>query len=95
MNNQDTTHIVSYQKLLLILLALFAFTAVTIGISRVDLGAFNIWGALLIATLKSSLVLLYFMHLRYENRLIGIGLIVTLGFVAILIGFLFWDISFR
>ena len=95
MNNQENPHILSYQKLLLILLSLFGLTGITIGISQLDLGVMNVWAALLVAAVKSTLVFLYFMHLRYENRLLRVGLIVTLCFMAILIGFLFLDISFR
>lgn len=95
MNTNDDLHIIPIKTLGLVLVFLFGLTVVTVGISRVDLGALNIWAALSIATLKCTLVLLYFMHLKYDNRLLTWGLIITLGFVAILIGFLFWDISYR
>ena len=95
MKNLEHPHIISYQKLLAILLALFGLTGITIGVSQMELGVLNVWAALLVAAVKSTLVFLYFMHLRYENRLLRVGLIVTLCFMTILIGFLFLDIAFR
>ena len=70
-------------------------TLVTVGASYVDLGWANVWVALLIASTKASLVLLFFMHMRYEGRLLVISFISTILFLAIMISFTFWDIAFR
>ena len=87
--------ILSYGKLLAVLAALLVLTAVTVMVSTIDLGILNIWIALLIASFKASLVLLFFMHLKYESGFLKTGFVGTIGFLAILIGFLFWDIAFR
>ena len=90
------THaVMSYASLAGILLLLLLLTAVTIGASRIDLGILNIWIALFIASLKSSLVLLFFMHLRQESRLLKLAFLGTLLCIATLIGFVFWDTAFR
>ena len=89
-------HVLSYGKLLTVLGVLFALTVVTILASTVDLGALNIWVALLIASVKATFVLLFFMHLKYEHsKVFAITFVVTVFSVALLIGFLFWDISYR
>ena len=44
-------------------------TLTTVLVSEVPLGPFNIVVALLIATLKGTLVVLFFMHLRYSPKL--------------------------
>ena len=95
MAEHEDQHIQPYTHLLAVLVALLALTAVTIWVSRIELGSLNIWMTLLIASIKSSIVLLFFMHLKYEGRLIRTTFIVTVCTLAILIGFLFWDISFR
>ncbi len=59
-----------------VFVALLVFTGVTTVVAFVDLGRFNVAVALTIAVVKASLVLLYFMHLRYSSRL-------TLLFVGI------------
>ena len=52
-----------------VLVALAVGTAVTVGVSRMDLGRpGNILVGVLIATIKASLVVLFFMHLKYEQR---------------------------
>jgi cytochrome c oxidase subunit 4 len=89
-------HILSYGQLLVVLSLLLVLTIITIGISMIDLGAGNVWAALLIACTKASLVLLFFMHLKYEKGwVVKASFLSTFGFLAILIGFIFWDISFR
>jgi cytochrome c oxidase subunit 4 len=88
-------HIQPYSHLLAVLAALLALTAVTVAVSRVELGALNIWAAILIASIKSTFVLLFFMHLKYEGRFIRSTFVVTICTLALLIGFLFWDVSFR
>ena len=95
MAEHEDQHIQPYTHLLEVLVALLALTAITIWASRIELGSLNIWMTLLIASIKSSLVLLFFMHLKYEGRFIRTTFIVTVCTLAILIGFLFWDISFR
>ena len=95
MESPNQEHILSYAVLFGVLCILLTLTAVTIGVSRIDLGVLNIWAAILIAACKAGFVLLFFMHLRYETRLLQITFVVTIGSLAILIGFIFWDISFR
>jgi len=52
--------------------ALLVLTAVTVGVSFVDLGPLSTVVALAIAATKASLVILFFMHVRYGPRLIWI-----------------------
>jgi len=88
-------HILSYKQLVAILSILLILTGTTVGVASIDLGAANIWAALGIAAIKSTFVLLYFMHLRYESRLLAGTLVLTLSVLAILIGFIFLDVAFR
>ena len=88
-------HIMSYKNLGITLTALLILTGTTVFISTLDYGALNIWIALIIASGKASLVLLFFMHMRYEPGLIKWAFLITVSFLAVLIGFLFLDISFR
>jgi len=87
--------IVSYRKLTAIWLLLLALTALTVGITRLDLGAYKVWGALGIASLKAGLVIAIFMHMRYEGWLLRGLLFVTLLTLAIFIGFTFFDVLYR
>jgi cytochrome c oxidase subunit IV len=84
-------HVVSRANLLTIYAILIAFTVITYAISKVDLGQYNIWAALAVALIKASLVVLYFMHLRWDSPFNAIVLIVALLFVALFIGLALMD----
>jgi cytochrome c oxidase subunit IV len=65
-----------------VLVALLFLTAITVGAAYIDLGAGNIVVALVIATIKASLVALFFMHLRWEkpvNSIIALAGFIFLG----------------
>ena len=94
MNRAEHT-ILSFRCLFLVWATLLVLTAVTVGVSMLDLGALNIWTALGIATLKSSLVVLYFMHLKHEPRLLKICLFIALLTLATFIGLTFFDVLYR
>ena len=76
---------------------LFLLTGITVSIAGRSLGPWNIFVVLLIATLKSGLVLNYFMHLKYENRLWLFRLMIPGIFtlIALFIGLTFLDVAFR
>lgn len=95
MNKEETPHVLSYHKLATVLLILLVLTGVTVGVSYIHLGFFNVPVALAIACLKVSFVLLFFMHLKYEGRIIIFSFIGTISFLIIMIGFTFWDVAFR
>ena len=65
---------------------LIALTLVTILVAFVDLGAWNVITALSIAATKAALVLLYFMGLRWANRLTRVFVVSSLVAVVILFG---------
>lgn len=65
--------------------ALLVLTLSTYLAALVDLGIGNLIVALLIAAAKASLIILYFMHARYSNRLIW----VVIGAALLWFGILF------
>jgi cytochrome c oxidase subunit IV len=50
--------------------ALVCLTALTTTVATVDLGVFNPIVAMTIAIVKATLVVLFFMHLRYSSRVV-------------------------
>ena len=95
MQATDKPHILSYGFLALVLAGLLVLTGVTVAVSYVHLGFWNVPVALTIASLKASLVLLFFMHLKYEGPVIRYSFLSAVFFLAIMIGFTFWDVAFR
>ncbi len=62
--------------------ALVFFTLVTVGLAQVHLGEWNFFIAVVIATIKASLVAAFFMHLKDDNRfnlVIFVGSLVFIG----------------
>jgi cytochrome c oxidase subunit 4 len=71
--------------------ALLVLTFVTVSAALHDFGALNTPIALGIASIKATLVILYFMHVRWSNRLIWIFVGLGILFLAILLGFTLSD----
>lgn len=94
-HNDAGSHPLSYRFLTTIWAALLALTALTIFVARIDLGLLNVVAALGIASIKSSLVIFFFMHLKYENRTIKTMVLVAFVVLAICIGLTFADVGFR
>lgn len=91
----ESEHQLSYGFLGLILGALVLLTAITVGVSYIDWGFLNVPIALFVASSKATLVLLFFMHIKYEGLVIKISFISTMLFLATMISFTFWDVAFR
>ncbi|HEY2588564.1 MAG TPA: cytochrome C oxidase subunit IV family protein [Tepidisphaeraceae bacterium] len=75
-------HVVPPKVLLAVYFALVFATVLTVAVTYVDFGAMNVFIALGIAVIKAALVILYFMHLRWDNLFNGVILITALAFVA-------------
>ena len=78
-------HIVSVKVYLAILLVLIVGTVVTVWAGFRDFpGPLNVIIALTIASVKATLVVLYFMHLRYSTRLVWVIFISALFWMGLL-----------
>jgi cytochrome c oxidase subunit IV len=84
-------HVIPLRVLLLVWATLLVLTGVTVGVRGIDLGAWGLWVAMAIATVKASLVLLYFMHMRYDRPINAIVFVAALLFVTLFVGFALLD----
>jgi cytochrome c oxidase subunit 4 len=94
MNSQDS-HIVSSKTFVAVWVALLTLTALTVTVARSNLGAFSTFTAIVIASIKAGLVLWFFMHLKYEKRLLKLLLLVPIITLAVIIGMTFIDVWYR
>ncbi len=78
-------HVVSKKVYFLIFATLLVLTGITTGVAFVDLGPWNTIVALIIACCKATLVILFFMHLRWSPRLMRIVVLSAILWLAILI----------
>ncbi len=85
----------SYTLYIFIWLSLLVGTGLTVAVAGVNLRTFAIVVALLIATVKTTLVIFYFMHLKYEDRLFRIMLIFAISTLAVILSLTFADIIYR
>jgi cytochrome c oxidase subunit IV len=82
--HEHTTH--SQAFYLAIGLALLILTATTVGAAFINLGHFNPVVALLIATIKASLVVIFFMHVKGASEKLTAAVVVSgFFFLAILL----------
>ena len=88
-------HIIGYGKLTAVWLTLLFLTALTVWVSRQELGIGHVWGSLAIAVAKGGLVIAFFMHMKYEGRLLRWLLFFALAVLAIFIGLTFFDVLYR
>ncbi|HUQ87882.1 MAG TPA: cytochrome C oxidase subunit IV family protein [Vicinamibacterales bacterium] len=74
-----------------IFLSLMVLTGLTVGAAFVNLGQFNFLVAMIIAVFKASLVVWYFMHVKYQSHLTKLTVATGLFFLAILLGLMLID----
>jgi cytochrome c oxidase subunit 4 len=85
-------HIVQLKVYVTIFLALLVGTALTVLAGLHDFpGKLNVIIALTIAVVKATLVVLYFMHVRYSSRLIWVVFTSALFWLVILFALTFSD----
>ena len=80
-------HVVSWKLYLGIFLALAVLTGLTVQAAGQDFGVFNTPIALAIAVTKATLVILFFMHVRYSPRLTTLVVFASIAFLMLLIVF--------
>ncbi len=76
-------------------LGLLVLTALTVTVAGLNLGQWSIWGAIVIASAKSTLVVLYFMHIKYEDKVFKIMLTLAIFILMVILVLTFADVSYR
>ena len=88
-------HIVSPLVYIVIFVSLMLGTAITIWAAFQNFGKFNIVIALAIATIKATLVVLYFMHARYSPRRTQLVIVCSVFWLAIMLALTLADYDTR
>src|SRR5215831_9369448 len=92
----NSNHVLSVRLYAVIFLALVALTLTTTGVAFIDLGGgFNVTVALTIAVVKALLVILFFMHVRYSDRLTWVFVGAGFFWLAIMMALTFGDFLTR
>jgi cytochrome c oxidase subunit 4 len=89
-------HIMSSKLYYTIWITLMCLTVITAAVSFVDLGRFNTVIALVIATFKALLVVLFFMHVKYTSeRLTKMVIVSAIFWLFLLLALSMADYSTR
>ncbi len=78
-------HIVSPKIYVAVFVSLIFFTGATYGIALINLGPFNALVAIVIAMIKTMLVVLFFMHVKYSPKMTKVSIISGVFFLMILL----------
>ncbi|QJB56725.1 cytochrome C oxidase subunit IV family protein [Pseudodesulfovibrio sp. zrk46] len=96
MNETNTNHHgPGYGLFIGVWAALMVLTCITVVVSGIDLDFLNVLVAMSVATTKALLVVMFFMHLKYENTTLKLMVLVAFVILAIFIGFTFFDTAYR
>ena len=93
--SEEKHHVVPYRVYIIVLLALLALTFSSIGITSIELGAYTVAGAILFASIKSFLVLTFFMHLKYDKKYIVAMVVFVFAIFAVVLIITFLDYYYR
>lgn len=88
-------HITPIKTYLAIAALLLVLTVITVAVSFIDLGAYNVTVALAIASVKALLVAFFFMHLFYDNKIYLIIFAMALLFLTIFLTLTMFDTTTR
>lgn len=88
-------HIIPLKVYIGILVTLLFLTVITVAAARVDFGHLNPLIAFAIATAKASLVLGYFMHLKYDDKMYLVVFLLAVFFLVVMYLFSILDIFTR
>jgi cytochrome c oxidase subunit IV len=84
-------HVVPMPILVGVFASLLVLTVITVAVTYVDLGSINLLVAMGVATVKASLVALFFMHLRWDRPFNAVVFVTALLFLALFITFTLLD----
>ena len=94
-HDMPDVHIVSTTTLVVVWVVLMILTALTVFVAQYNFGVWATPIALIIASVKASLVLLFFMHLKYDLPMFRWMFLAVLVTAVIFIGLTFVDTYFR
>ncbi len=84
-HDSATHHVLPVRLYLTIGAILLVMTGITVAVAQFDFGEANLIVAMFIAAIKASLVVLFFMHLKYDNKIYSMIFIGSLIFLALFI----------
>jgi cytochrome c oxidase subunit 4 len=91
----EPQHVVPNKVFVLVWVWLLVLTSCTVLASVLFPGAVGVGVALVVTPIKAALILMFFMHLRYEPPVFRVMFGVAAGILAIFMGLTFFDYLYR
>jgi cytochrome c oxidase subunit 4 len=91
----DGHHVLPMKIYINVFASLLVLTAITVWVAQFDFGMFNGIIAMGVATIKATLVALYFMHLKYDDKVNALCLVSAFFFLFVMFIFIYVDIASR
>lgn len=92
---EEKHHITPYKTYIGVLALLITFTLLSVAITQIELSRWAAAAALLLAGIKSTFVLMIFMHLKWDHRMFKVMAGLILALVIVVIIFTMLDFLFR
>lgn len=90
-HTEQSHHIVGYGTYIIVWLSLIALTAITVSIAGINFGGITLLIAMLIAVVKSSLVLNIFMHIKFDDVVFKVFVAIAVITLTAVFIFTFFD----
>jgi len=88
-------HVLPDGLFVMVWVGLLVLTAVTVGGSVFFPGKIGILVAVIVTPIKATLILMFFMHLKYEKKAFTIMFLVAVGILSVFIGLTLFDYLLR
>jgi cytochrome c oxidase subunit 4 len=91
----EVGHVVPVKTFTAVLVLLLVLTVITVAVAQVDFGSMNLVVAMVIASIKATLVITIFMHGAYENKILWTYILIPFVLLAVMIAGIFTDDPYR
>ena len=95
MENSETKHTNGYGVYILVWMSLLVLTSLTVSVAGINLEQYTLLIALSIAAIKSYLVITIFMHIKFDDPIFKLFIIVSILTLFVIFVLTFVDYSFR
>ena len=93
--SHEEHHVLPDGLFIMVWVGLLILTAITVGASVMFSGRIGIVTAMIVTPIKAALILMYFMHLKYEKPGFVAMFLSAVGILGIFLGLTFFDYLFR
>ena len=94
-NSKHEEHVIPYSMYILVWVGLLALTSITVTVAGISLGNYTLLIAMLIAAVKSVLVINIFMHIKFDEAIFKVFLLLSGFTIVVILVLTFVDYSFR